>query len=176
MSLGDVIVAVDVGGGGGGGPVGGGCGGAIGGGGGAMDGAGTMPVLLPLLLPPIGPIPNNGSEDCIGDELGWLATADIGAKGASDVGINSSNADIFELCPDCIIWFRCDETVFDEPLGTTPANNPAAIFILREFSASASSSNSGCKELIGVPWAPPMTPIVDTPFSAPGKLGAAEAG
>ena len=63
----------------------------------------------------------------------------------SETGIKSSSADTLELCFDCIIGVRWTVSAVALLLILgIPANKPAAIFILRDFSASASSSNSGC--------------------------------
>ena len=100
------------------------------------------------MAPPIGPIPYSsvvgGGIDrefrplASKAELG--AAVDGGAKAAPDTGIRSSSAEIFEAAPLCIIGFFFGA---DCSLETTPANNPAAICILRDCSASASSSRCG---------------------------------
>mmetsp|Transcript_40779 Transcript_40779/g.66931 ORF Transcript_40779/g.66931 Transcript_40779/m.66931 type:complete len:237 (-) Transcript_40779:1215-1925(-) len=150
--------------------------------GGAGAGGGMTVLLLVLLFPPIGPIPN-GSDDRIA-ELKDELLADVGGDNAvSATGIKSSHAEMFELLfPMAMIGFRCAFAAFGTLLGgTTPANNPAAICILRDFSSCASSFHSGWRvprtsPMAPVPGAPPMAPMVDTSFSMPVKLRVVEDG
>ena len=140
--------------------VGGGGGGIDGGGGGGTDGEGAMLMALLILLPPIGmpkseddgigidipigPMPNRSEEDEICNEVTSLAPnaeplmAPADVFRVSETGIKSSNAHALELLTECMIgFFSC--AVADTE-GTTPANKPSAKCILRDLSASASSS------------------------------------
>mmetsp|Transcript_5140 Transcript_5140/g.10080 ORF Transcript_5140/g.10080 Transcript_5140/m.10080 type:complete len:573 (-) Transcript_5140:93-1811(-) len=155
-----------------------------GGGGGANDGAGAGGIVVLVVFPPIGPIPK-GSEDGIPDVRSFAPNAklfDVGGEDNAELatGIKSSNADTFELFPIAIIGFFCDFAPCAS-LGTTPANNPAAMCILREFSTCASSLNSGWRVPFApprapVPRAPPMAPMEEISQSIPAKLDAVGVG
>mmetsp|Transcript_28101 Transcript_28101/g.47747 ORF Transcript_28101/g.47747 Transcript_28101/m.47747 type:complete len:365 (+) Transcript_28101:174-1268(+) len=131
--------------------------------GGATGGVGAMP--------PIGPIANASDVvDGVAEAVKSLlesntelllavvdGAVDGGANVVSPMETNSSNAEKLEwLLPDPMMGFFCGVATL---LGTTPANKPAAICILRDFSASASSSTSAAME---VPGAPPMAPMAST--------------
>ena len=140
--------------------VGGGGGGIDGGGGGGTDDEGAMLMTVLILLPPIGmpkseddgigidmpigPMPNRSEDDGIGNAVTSLApNAELLMAPADEfrvpeIGIKSSNAHSLELLVECMIGFFCCAVA--DTAGTTPANKPSAKCILRDLSASDSSS------------------------------------
>ena len=115
-----MLLSRGVGSGGGGGAMGGG-------GGGAVDGGGLIPKPD---LPPIGVAPKDKSD---GDG-NVVSNPTGGALGISVVMAKISNVGD--------VLFVDNEVCVAASAGSTPANNPAAIFIFRDRSASFPSSSN----------------------------------